>query len=397
MENEFSRDMKILLITGSFPPMRCGVGDYTHQLALALTRDPLLQVAVLTSRAAASLESPAGFVLFPIVEAWDWREFRTILTVIRAWAPDLVHIQYPTLGYGQKRLPWLLPLCLRLAGFTVVQTWHEIYPLQFFFRLLSKAVVPGGLIVVREDYRKRTSALLRWAFLNKTMRFIQNSSALPAVELSIAERETLRAQYARPNAHMIVYFGFLYPRKRVELLFQIADASDSHLVIIGDSFRESELQNFTQSNRVAQNVYYQSLRQLAETDAWRGKVTMSGFLPAHDAARVIAAADAVVLPILGGAGEWNTSVHGAQAQGTFVLTTSTNRRGYAPSENTYFAGEHDLEDMRRALKQYVGKRSVGDNATMRTWESICESHVELYRIQLLTKTGALLQRTDHSH
>lgn len=380
--------------------MRCGVGDYTHQLALALARDPGLQVAVLTSRAAASLESPTDFVFFPIVEAWDWRELWTIFKVIRTWAPDLVHIQYPTLGYGHKRLPWLLPLCLRLAGLPVVQTWHEIYLLKLLFRFglifrfISKAVVPGGLVVVREDYRKRTDALLRWVFLSKTVRFIPNASAIPAVELSVAEREALRAQYARPNAHMIVYFGFIYPRKRVELLFQIVDANDSHLVIIGDSFREEDLRNFAQSTHAAQTIYYQSLRQLSETEVWKGKVTMSGFLPAHEAARVMAAADAVVLPILGGAGEWNTSVHGAQAQGTFVLTTSKQRRGYDPGENTYFACEHDLEDMRRALKQYVGKRPGDRNAIARAWQSIRESHVDLYRTQVSARTGALFHNVD---
>lgn len=390
--------MRILLITGSFPPMRCGVGDYTHQLAMALARDTQLQVAVLTSREAAPSVSP-DFVFFPVVETWNWRELNTILDVIRKWAPDLVHIQYPTLGYGHKGLPWLLPLCLRLAGYPVVQTWHEIYLLKFLFksrfvfRFIAKAVVPGGLVVVREDYQRKTEALLRWVFLNKTVRFIPNASVIPTVKLTVAETESLRAHYARPNARMIAYFGFIYPRKRVELLFQIADASDSHLVIIGDSFREEDLRNFSESTKASRIVYHQSLRQLAEAEAWKGKVTMSGFLPNHEAARVIAAADAVVLPILDGGGGWNTSVHGAQAQGTFVLTTSNHRNGYDPEKNTYFAGEHDLEEMKRALKQYVGKRSGDSNAAARAWQSICESHIELYRAQISPRTRSLF-RTD---
>lgn len=395
---QHSPNMKILLITGSFPPMRCGVGDYTFQLARALARDPGLQVAVLTSTAAALLESPTNFAFFPVVRAWDWSELKSILGVIRKWKPDLVHVQYPTLGYGRKRLPWVLPLCLHLAGFPVVQTWHEIYqpPIRsaFIFWFLSKAVVPGGLVIVRKDYRIRTKALLRWVFLNKTVRFIPNASAIPAVELSDAEREAIRSQYARPGAHIIAYFGFIQPSRQVELLFQMVDSNESHLVIVGDSFREADLPDFPQSTRAAFSNYYQSIKQLAESEVWKGKVTMCGFMPALEAARVLATADAVVIPILGGAGEWNTSVHGAQAQGTFVLTTSMLRRGYDPGKNTYFAGEHDLEDMRWALKQYVGKRSAGTNAPVQAWESIRESHVALYRTRVSIKAEVLLERAD---
>ena len=48
--------MKVLLVTGSFPPMKCGVGDYTACLAEALARKPNIEVAVLTSQGAEGLE-----------------------------------------------------------------------------------------------------------------------------------------------------------------------------------------------------------------------------------------------------------------------------------------------------------------------------------------------------
>jgi hypothetical protein len=44
--------MRILLISGSLPPMRCGVGDYTASLATALGRCDDTAVAVLTDTAA---------------------------------------------------------------------------------------------------------------------------------------------------------------------------------------------------------------------------------------------------------------------------------------------------------------------------------------------------------
>lgn len=394
--------MRILLITGSFPPTRCGVGDYTYQLALSLASDPSLKVGVLTSKTARLLGSHKEIALLPIVNAWDWKEISTIVDAIRQWAPDIIHIQYPTMGYGRKQLPWLLPLVLRLAGFSIAQTWHEVYSLKIlirsrlFFRFIIKGVVPGSLVIVRRDFQERTNWLLRWTFLNKAVRFIPNASSIPAIELSLEERKELRERYARPDAHMIAYFGFIYPRKRVELLFQIADANNSHLVIIGDVFREEELRDAPPSARTKITSYNELIRRLAKAEQWQGKVTMTGFLPDQEAARVIAAADAVIVPVLDGGGGWNSSVHAAQAQGTFVLTTSRQRHGYDPIENTYFAGEHDVEEMRQALNQYLGTRVQNPAAAARAWDSIGESHVELYRTQVSRKTRARLESSNDS-
>jgi hypothetical protein len=108
--------MRILIITGSFPPMRCGVGDYTYQLAESLAQGSGLSVVVLTSRAAATPSTPTAFEVFPVMESWDDSEASTIEEVTRKWSPDLVHIQYPTLGYGRGSLPWRLPLRLYRAG-----------------------------------------------------------------------------------------------------------------------------------------------------------------------------------------------------------------------------------------------------------------------------------------
>jgi glycosyltransferase involved in cell wall biosynthesis len=379
--------MRVLLITGSFPPMRCGVGDYTFRLASALTQISGLQVGVLTSRAAVSQESPIGIDLMPLVQAWQWRELRTILNAIRSWAPDVVHVQFPTLGYGDKLLPWLLPLLLYVAGIPIVQTWHDVYRLKallkhgFTVRFICKAMVPGALVSVRENYCHRTDRLLRRFLQNKTIKFIPNASSVPRVELNVAERESVRRQYARADVRVIVFFGFIYPKKRVELLFEVAQPDECHIVIIGDSFREAELQYFPGPMRELLANYRESLRQAARSDRWNGKATMTGFLPDHEAARIMAAADAIVLPFIGGAGEWNSSVHAGQAQGTFVLTTATQSRGYDLARNTYFAHENDVEEMKAALKRYVGARSAGRNDTTHPWLAISESHAKLYRAE----------------
>lgn len=357
--------MKVLLISGSFPPMRCGVGDYTGHLAEALAAQAGVEVGVLTSQGArTSGESRNG--IFPVVGVWAPRDFPKIMAVLRRWKPDVVHIQYPSQGYAGRRFASLLPVLCHLAGFRVVQTWHEYHltrrPWLWF---LAQLPVSGAVVVVRPHFLEKMTPLLRRTLRNKTWSFIPNASSIPAVTLTATDRESVRTSYGRGQAELVVYFGFMYPKKGVERLFQILDPSRQHLVIIGE-VRESD-------------EYHRAVLSCATSPPWTGKVTLAGFLPAEEVARVIAAADAVVLPFTDGAGDWNTSLHGAQAQGTFVLTTSDTQHGYDLEKNTYFARPDDVAGMRNALAQYCGRRSAPRPSAGPTWQSIADAHLEVYR------------------
>src|ERR1700733_10933458 len=101
--------MRILLISGSLPPMKCGVGDYTASLARALGRCKNTSVAVLTDVAAPPVPPDLEFEVFPIADGWRMLDVFLIASTARRWRPDIVHVQYPTQGYGRRFLPWLLP------------------------------------------------------------------------------------------------------------------------------------------------------------------------------------------------------------------------------------------------------------------------------------------------
>ena len=368
--------------------MMCAVGDYTYRLAQTLSQDPAIKVAVLTSKKAQAPNStPAAVEVLPVAKSWSWHEAWSIIKAARAWKPDIVHIQFPSVGFSSRLLPALLPLFLRMAGIQVTQTLHFSCEAKQALRampvrLLSLFVVPGGQFVVHDSFQRWMS---RWFFRHKIVRRTRTASAIPAVTLTPAERERIRAKYARPNTTMIAYFGFLYPSKGAERLFQIADIESTHIVMVGGFFRESELTMIPPAWRKKNVGYANSIRELAESAPWKDRVTVTGFLPPHEAAAVLAAADAVVLPFMHGRDNANTSVYGAQAQGTFLLTTATDRNGYCEEENTYYAPPHDVEVMKQALKQYAGTRAERGPASERDWQAIFDAHRELYRAQLLTK------------
>lgn len=356
--------MRILLISGSLPPMKCGVGDYTANLAQALARCKNTSVAILTDVMANQVPPDSKVEVLPVAHGWKIFDIGPIIAAARCWHPDVMHIQYPTQGYGRRILPWLLPTLFRCLDVPVVQTWHEFH-LEKVRRNILNAVLAGGLITVRPNYQASMPSWYRWLNRRKLFEFIPNASAIPKLRLTEVEKSTIRSHFAPASKSLIVYFGFVLPAKRVEFLFDIADPAKHHLVLICDLDKE--------------DAYHKAILDRIEDERWVGNVSVTGFLPAAEVARLLAAADAVVLPFQDGGGIWNTSIHAATIQGTFVLTTSRERHGYDTSENIYYARPDDVTDMHDALNVYVSATATpGLERRLPDWESIASAHMSLY-------------------
>lgn len=359
--------MRVLLVTGSFPPMRCGVGDYSYRLAQALAADSAIRVGVLTSVDGKSTGKTVGMDIFPITKSWGLAEAPGVIRLIRHWSPDVVHIQYPTQGYGTGLLPWIVPI----IGFTmrkrIVQTWHESYGIgiRSALKFFLKAIIPGGLVVVRPQYKNSLPMALRWALWNKRCAFIRNASPFPKIDLSEKARNDLRARYLQGQKRLIVFFGFMYPHKGTDLLFEIADPVSDQIVIAGEIDER--------------NDYHRKITTLASALPWAGKVAVTGFLLPEDIAALLSIADAVILPFRVGGGEWNTSIHAAVSQGTFVITTSLTHHGYDEDRNTFYAGVDDAREMRSALETYAGKKRKDESDIDKDeWKEIADKHRSLY-------------------
>lgn len=349
------------MVSGSMPPMRCGVGDYTAKLADALGESGA-NVAVLTDVRAGG-GPPGRYELHPDISGWmPWSAFR-VISLIRRWKPDVVHIQYPTRGYGWGLLPWFLPALGAALGVRVVLTWHESYrSLRRSVRNWLNAAVGGGLIVVRPNFLETLSAPYRRLIAHKIFRIIPNASAIPRADIS-EERRLAIARELAPGRKLVVYFGFASPPKGIEFVFDAADPERDHIVLACD-LRESD-------------PYERAILQRTLETPWLGHSTVLGFQEVQPAAELLAAADAVVLPFRTGGGAYNTSITAAMLQGSFVLTTSTSRSGYDESENVYYAAPDDVAEMRRALTAHIGVRNPNPSPGT-SWSDIARAHLELY-------------------
>lgn len=347
--------MRVLLVAGALPPIRCGVGDYTSHLAEVLAKRGHCKPAVLTSSTRAESDQ------FQIIHGHsDCVHVRDAVAAIRRFRPDIVHIQYPTKCPVSN---WLPVVVNRIFGVPVVQTWHEHYD---DCVVLSWRNLLGldALIYVREELPSKLPALVRLILRRKPKVHIPNVGGIRPVVLANTQRDSMRKQLAGDRA-VVVFFGFAYPNKGVHFLFEIADPDLHHLVLICDLDRE--------------NAYQRELLQHADEARWQGKITITGFLPEADVASYLALADAVVFPFPSGIGPWNTSVLAAQDAGALVVGTTQDgsQLGFNAEKNMFLATCGDIVGMRDGLKRHLGHRKPAITPED-SWAGLAAAHESLY-------------------
>jgi glycosyltransferase involved in cell wall biosynthesis len=340
--------------------MRCGVGDYTERLVSALGDDGV-DVSVLTSVGAAAAGRPGVMAEMP---TWHRSALPRFHEVMRRVQPDVVHIQFPTQGYdfvgGLVRITLLSRLKYRVP---VVVTLHEYLPRTTFRNdrsIYALAAAANAIVVVRPEYRTHTPWPQKVLVARSKLHFIENAAVLPVAVLTDDERTAIKRGLGCSGG-LVTFFGFAYPHKGVDLLFEIADPARHHLLIIGE-LRDDD-------------PYHARLRSLASAPRWQGKVTLRGFTTPAEGARLLAASDAAVFPYRGGGGIWNSSLHAALSQGTFSIATSAESSGYDSEANIYYAKPDDVPEMRRALLAHQGVRVPARSGQ---WGRIARRHEELY-------------------
>jgi glycosyltransferase involved in cell wall biosynthesis len=173
--------MRIALVAGCCPTDRCGVGDYTRSLADVLSAMGI-ETHVICS------------------ENWRLQNAFSLHSSLHKLNPDLVHIQYPTAGFGPKLGPQGLALLRRC-----VITLHEVSQARFLRKL---AMFPFSLrpkhLIFPSDFERRFA--VRWA------PWISPLSSVIAIPSNI---RAAVPQGAR-NVNEVTYFGLIMPNKGLD-------------------------------------------------------------------------------------------------------------------------------------------------------------------------------------
>lgn len=180
--------MKVLMVSGSWPPEPCGVGDYASRLS-----DALEDIGI-------------DLLRFGGKQALRMRNLHQSLGQVRNLEADIIHLQYPTMAYGRSFAP---PLFAMLARVPVVVTLHKFDGFRFY-RL--PWFLPYAMSV---DALLFTTPSERDAFCRRLRR-------VPAVNEIIPIGSNIPAAPEQPRRpRSVCYFGLIMPDKGLEKFIEL--------------------------------------------------------------------------------------------------------------------------------------------------------------------------------
>jgi glycosyltransferase involved in cell wall biosynthesis len=382
--------VNVLFLSGEFPPMQGGVGDYTRELGLAL-HDLQCQVHIVTSSQAA--DSP-DLTVHAVVERWDWSSWRIILDLIRHHQPDVVHIQYQAAAYAMHPAINLLPRRIGWLGANrprTVVTFHDLKVPYLFPKAgpLRRRVVSelarrsdAAITTNREDYEN-----LRAALGTPPALIPIGSNITPALPAGY-NRDDWRARWgAGPDDFLLCFFGFINDRKGVDTLLRalsmLSGKSDSptspRLLFIGGQTGSSDPTN------TAYLIHIESL--IAELEL-EDRICWTGYVPDDEVSANFAAADLCVLPFSDGVSFLHGTFHAALAHSLPIVTTQP--RVHLPElvneKNVLLVPPRSPKALAQAISRLEttpGLRQIlGDAARTLsgqfTWDKIARQTIDLY-------------------
>ncbi len=218
--------MKIAFVTGSYPPMRCGVGDYTYRLIQTLTE--LGHTIDVFTRVEANEIKNANLQVFPVVRRWTLRCAFSLYCFIRRVAPDIVHIQYPTAGYYFNLGPHVLAFLFRISGMPVITTIHEFRYNHFLRRCSIIVFLLMSSKVIFTTSEEKNYVAKRFPFCKRKFIVINLGSNIQKIEDKV-----------KANLNIISYFGLFHHTKSIEKIIDafkiLLDVNpDFRLRLIGD-------------------------------------------------------------------------------------------------------------------------------------------------------------------
>lgn len=267
--------MKVALVTGSVPPATCGVGDYTFRLAEAL-RELEIEYDLVTQ------------------DRWGIRDYIDLANKIAKSQPDIVHIQYPTVGYRTGMAPHMLAMLCRKP---VVTTLHEFKHSHWLRKISCVLFSIGSEITIFTNTEDKENFKSLFLNIAKSSTIIRIGSNIPWLD----ERKNDR--------NKICYFGIIRPDKGLEEFIELGrlinkDKLRYTLDIIG-------------TPAVSNIKYYNELREKTASLPVEWSVNLS---PEQVALRLQEAACAY-LPFPGGASIRRGSLMAVMGNGVPVVTT----------------------------------------------------------------------------
>lgn len=330
--------MKAALLCGPCPPGACGVGDYTVCLAHALNQRGVEAHVIAT-------------------DAWN------LLGALKGYEEsgrtkfDIVHIQYPTVGFGWTLMPQVFALLRRC-----VVTIHEASETHILRKL---ALLPFSLrpqrLVFPSEYERRFA--IKWA------PWISRVSCVMPIPSNIGTFEGS----GNRSLDEILYFGLIMPKKGLESVIALAELVQAS----GLSFRIRIMGSCPPKH----TGYFEELKSKTSTLP----IIWDDELSERQVARRLASSSIAYLPYPDGVSERRASFKAVLLNGVTTITTRGQHTPFNLEGLVSFCAtpEDALAAVHFLAENGEHRTLLADKARQYalqfTWERIAEAHIELYK------------------
>ncbi len=317
--------MRIGMITGEYPPMEGGVGDFTHELSRALHAQGH-EIHILTTSLSSTPPylTENGLNVYRQIDDWGWGIHTRINQWVEAVKPELLNLQYQAAAYQMKGQVLLYPR-QRSSAIPLVVTYHDLLPPYLFpkagplrqWSVRQLAQRSDGVIVTNPgDYDTLTQ---QFAHLATPMQLIPiGSNIAPEPPPGYTPADWRAAHGFAPEDLLIGFFGFLNRSKGVETLLEAlsrlrAAEAPAHLLFIGGRTGTSDVTNAAYADEIDHAVVYLDLEEY---------VHHTGFAAPAEVSAALLAVDVCALPYRDGASLRHGTLHAALAHGCAIVTTT---------------------------------------------------------------------------
>lgn len=388
--------LRILFVSGEYPPMQGGVADYTRALSRALVGLGH-EVGVLASVGASQAPDEPSITVFPLIAQWEWRLWASLDRLIERWQADVVHIQYQTAAFGMHPAINLWPKWTNQTKALTVVTFHDLlvpylFPKAHWLGLrqgMNHILARGVDLAITTN--PEDSANLRGR--RPGLAEIPIGSNIPCAPPPDFDRPGWRARLGLPpRAAALCYFGFLNASKGGEMLIDVlaglaGRGIDAHLLMIGGRVGASDPTNA---------AYLQQVEARIAAAGLAGRVHWTGHVSAAEVSAAFLASDLCLLPYQDGVSYRRGSFMAALAHGLPILTTPP-----AVPYPDLIDGETLLllppdpaawvQAAARVLAEVELKQKLGENARRLserfTWPAIAATTLTAYHAAALTIDG----------
>jgi glycosyltransferase involved in cell wall biosynthesis len=403
--------MRIGLITGEYPPMQGGVGDFTCELARALN-ELGHQAHVITGWPHSAALRPfrsaprigegrfaeAGSRgddanIHRAIESWGVRCWGQIADVVHQYDLEVLNIQYEPAAYSMHVGINFLPgrLIRSTIKRPIVTTFHDLLVPYLFPKAgsLRWKVVEylarhsDAVITTNEEDRARLSNLQRPI---ANLQLVPIGSNIDPALVDVFDREQARSRWnIRSDEYLIGYFGFLNLSKGGEVLMRalktlIDDGLPLKLLLIGGRTGSSDPTNAEYAAQVERLVTALNLK---------GAVITTGYVDSIAVSCALFACDVMALPYTDGASLRRGSLLAAIAHGRAIVTTTPLYPidGLTQDRSAVFVPPNDPLALANAIRQVLNdaalrrrlEHGAREAAKLFTWDQIAMRTVEVYR------------------